>query len=88
MLPKIWYHHVWQSKQCFFSNLIHLSEIRHGFDNDEKEAIDKKEKKQVGTNKKYLSIYEEVVDDEEKKVNGTSKKVFEEEEKEDTGLVR
>ena len=34
----------------------------------------------------YLSIYEEVVDEKEKKVNGTSKK--EEEEKEDTGLLR
>ena len=92
MLPKIRDHHVWQSKQCFLSNLIHPSEIRHGFDDDEKEAIDKKEKKPVGTTKKYiiqyLSIYEEVVDEKEKKVIGTSKKVLEEEEKEDTGLLR
>ena len=34
----------------------------------------------------YLSIYEEVVGEKEKKVIGTSKK--EEEEKEDTGLLR
>ena len=37
--------------------MIHPSEIRHGFDDDEKEAIDKKEKKPVGTNKKYIIHY-------------------------------